>query len=110
MPNINPTVIYPGYTTNSTSDTITFSYASGAMPELSDDKAHATNGDVRAVLYALLEKFADYWVDNPNARPDFMTLVRSSSVTDGAEPYITRTYNISFRVALSSLSDLVPPT
>lgn len=111
MANIIPTVIFPGYTNNAASDTFTFSYAPGVneMPELNDAKADAASGDVRAVLYAILEKFADYWTANPNARPDFMTLVRSSSVTDGADPYITRTYNISFRVALASLADLVPP-
>lgn len=96
------------YSTNSSADTITFSYASGLMPEVTDAKAHATTGDARAVLYALLERVADWWYAADSAdRPAKMSLSRGASLVDtGTETYINRTYTITFRVAITDLNTL----
>lgn len=66
-----------------------------SLPELTAAEADAASGDIRKILYALLEKLHAVYAALPVAdRPSRMTIARSSSVNDTTGD-ITRQYTIT---------------
>jgi hypothetical protein len=62
-------------------DDVTFPIAS--VPQLTADEADATGGDIRKVLFALLEQLWDVWRALDEAdKPTRMNLVKNSAVND----------------------------
>jgi len=72
-----------------------------SLPELTAVEAHNTTGDIRKILFALLEKMRTAWDLVAIAdRPTKLTQSSSSSVSGNL---ITRTYNYSAIVEPSAL-------
>lgn len=74
-----------------------------ALEELTDTEAHATTGDWRKILFALMEMIYLKWTGTPSAdRPARVTITRTSSVnnTTGA---VTRTYRVGITLTPSAL-------
>lgn len=113
MSNPSPTTVFgPGFTSNTTSKTITFQYGNhtGAnalfnLSEIVDADVNATTGDARTIIYALVERISD-WIAALNTvdRPEnflvtsFGTLTTAAGVT-----YISRNYNIECRAQAGNL-------
>lgn len=75
---------------------VTFPIAS--IPELTAAEADGTTGDMRRVLFAMLEAFYQKWLLIAVAdRPTMMTIYRSTSTNDTTGE-ITKTYQFQFKV------------
>jgi len=86
---------------------VTFPIAS--VPELTAAEADADTGDIRKVLFALLDQIADVWYDQETAdRPVNMTIFRSSS-TDPETGEVTRNYQIQFNLAVGAIEVVDEP-
>lgn len=75
---------------------------SPAVPELTDAEANASTGDIRKILFALCDKFAQDWINTATAdRPSNMTISKSISpnVTTGQE---TTQYVFRFTTAVAA--------
>ena len=75
---------------------VTFPIAS--IPELTAAEADGDTGDMRRVLFAMLEAFYQTWLTIPTAdRPAMMTIYRNTSTNDTTGE-ITKTYQFQFKV------------
>lgn len=69
-----------------------------SFPELTAAEADATTGDIREVLYALLEVLRAKYVATAEAdRPTKMTIARSTYVDEATE-VVYRTYTVGFQL------------
>lgn len=88
-----------GYDSDSGAHTITANTNDAAsnktFPELTDVEADPTTGDVRKLMYAILNQFYASWAATAAAdRPTKMNLVRSTSENTTGD--IVRTYSLQF--------------
>lgn len=73
------------------------------FPELTAGEADGATGDIRKVLYALMEKLVSEWNERaPADRPGKMDVVKGSTLNP-ANNQITAVYQISFVLAPSAL-------
>jgi len=85
-----PTTWLPDWSEDATDITLPIA----SLPELTAAEADAVTGDIRKILYALLEKLYAVWAATATAdRPDRMTITRASVVNDDTGA-ITRNYTI----------------
>lgn len=71
-----------------------------SFAELTEDEANPTTGDIRRVLFAILEQIYTKW--NSTAledRPKKVSIYRSTSVNDQTGD-ITKTYQFQFKMAV----------
>jgi len=67
-----------------------------ALPEVTDAEAHATTGDIRKVLFGLMEAIFNAWNGTAAAdRPTRMT-VQKSAFTDVNTGLVEKTYTMRF--------------
>ena len=109
--NVTPVAVFgPNYLDNDANKTIEFTYQdvgapSWDLPELTDAAAAAADGDARTIIYALLEKVAE-WYEGlaPADRPLNMRISRSGILQDvGGDTYLSRTYNVTFKTLAGEL-------
>ena len=112
MANPTPqTVFGPNFSSDTVAKTFTFTYTNDApnaafdLPEIADGDVDPTTGDARTLIYALLEKIAEWYEALPvNSRPEYFRIVRSGTLSDvGGQTYIQRTYNAVFKTGAGSL-------
>lgn len=94
-----PTQVIASWSEDGTN--VTFPIAS--VPELTAAEADATTGDSRKVIFALMEKFYQWYLGLATAdRPTKLTISRSSS-TDDATNLTTRYYTVSVVTSASGV-------
>jgi hypothetical protein len=92
------TLLGAGYSADGT--TLTFTIAN--FPQLTSAEADAATGDVRKVLFALLDQIAVNFAALPAAdKPVKMTIQKATSNFDGSNARVS--YNFSFDLAVSGL-------
>ena len=90
-----PTVWMPNWSEDATNIIVPIA----TFPEMTAAEADAATGDIRKILYALLEKLYAVWAALAVAdRPSRMTMSRSTSVNDTTGE-ITRQYVITLVTA-----------
>ena len=99
-----PTNWLTGYSLNTNAVTVNTSNAgaTATFPELTNIEANATDGDIRKIVYAVIEQLYQKFQATPTAdRPNRMSVTRSSAV--GANNSISHTYIVSLTLAASGL-------
>lgn len=87
-----PTTWIPAWSENGTDITVPIS----SIPQLTAAEADAVTGDIRKILFALLDKVTNVHNALPEAdRPVKMRITRSTSVNDQTGG-MTRAYQIAF--------------
>jgi hypothetical protein len=113
MSNPSPAAVFgPGFTSNTTTKTITFQYANHTgtnapfnLGEIIDADVNATTGDARTIMYALLERVSDWFAAlNTVDRPEnFLVTTFGTLTTTAGVTYISRNYNIECRTQAGNL-------
>jgi len=71
-----------------------------AFPEMTAAEADATTGDIRKVLFAIMEQLWAKWLTVSVAdRPAMMTIYRSTA-TDGQTGVVTKQFVVVFKTAV----------
>jgi hypothetical protein len=74
-----------------------------SIPELTSAEVNDTTGDIRRLLFAVVDSFYQAWNAKPNAdRPVRMTVSRQTTVND-ALGTTTRNYTFSFAISTGSI-------
>lgn len=90
------------WVSNWSEDGTNVTVAIASFPELSAAEADATTGDIRDVMYAVVDKFYDEYVSKSAStnQPTRVTIARSSSVNPTGTD-IVYTYTFKFTVSLT---------
>lgn len=99
-----PTNWLTGYSLNTNAVTVNTSNAgaTATFPELTNIEANATTGDIRKIVYAVIEQLYQKFQATPTAdRPNRMSVTRSSTV--GENNNISHTYIVSLTLAATEL-------
>lgn len=102
--NKSPTNWLTGYSLNTNAVAVNTSNAgaSATFPELTNIEANATTGDIRKIVYAVIEQLHQKFQATPVAdRPNRMSITRSSSVS--ANNTVSHTYVVSLTLAATGL-------
>ena len=93
-----PTTFFAGWSEDATNVTLPLA----AVPELTAAEADATDGDIRKVLFALLEQAALAYAALPSAnKPAKMVVSRSTNLRSDGN--LDRTYTFAFELAPASV-------
>lgn len=85
----------PAWLPNWSEDATNITLPIASLPELTAAEADAASGDIRKILYALMEKLYAVWAAQEVAdRPTKFTLTRATSVNDETG-LITRQYVVT---------------
>lgn len=94
-----PTAVIASWSEDGTN--VTFPIAS--VPELTAAEADAVTGDSRKIIFALCEKFYQWYNALASAdRPTRLTIIRGNS-TNESTGRVTRTYTFQFVTAIGSI-------
>ena len=94
---LKPSTWIVGWSENGTAITVADLVA--AFPKMTAAEADADSGDIRKVLFAILEAIYAKWLAVDSAdRPAMMTVYRSTSVND-VTGETTKTFQLQFKVA-----------
>lgn len=89
-----------GYSLNTNAVTVNTSNAgaTATFPELTSSEANASTGDIRKIVYAVIEQLYQKFQATPAAdRPNRMNVSRSSTV--GTDNAVTHTYIVTLTMA-----------
>jgi hypothetical protein len=93
-----PTTFFAGWSEDGTNVTLPLA----AVPELTAAEADATGGDIRKVLYAILEQAAlAYAALATDARPAKMVITRGTNLLTSGN--LARSYTFAFELAPASV-------
>lgn len=93
-----PTACFPAWSEDATNITVPIA----SFPELTAAEADGATGDIRKILYAIIEKTWGWW----NAlliadRPSKMTLTKNVSV-DASTGIVTNVYTFTFKNSITA--------
>jgi len=92
-----PSTWMPSWAEDATNITVPIA----SFPELTAAEADGTTGDIRKVLFAILEKLWAVWAATSAAdRPAKMVLYRSTSVDEENDVY-TKQFTVVFKTAVT---------
>lgn len=97
-----------GYTLAASNVKLTTATAGGniALPQLTDTEANATTGDIREVVFAIMEALSAAWTAQaPADRPVEMTIQKTASNVVAGKV----TYNYSVSINATILTENVTP-
>jgi len=93
-----PTACFPSWSEDATNITVPIA----SFPELTAAEADAATGDIRKILYAIVEKTWTWWNALLTAdRPTKMTLTKSSSV-DTSTGIVINVYTFTFKNSITA--------
>lgn len=87
-----PTTWLPNWSEDGTNITVPIA----TFPELTAGEADATGGDIRKVLFALMEKLHQVWAATPSADRPTRMVITKTAVLAVATGEITNVYQIRF--------------
>ena len=92
-----PSVWILGWSEDGTNITVPIA----SFPELTAVEADGTSGDIRKILFALMEKLISAWNSTPIAdRPAKMNIFRSTNVNDQTG-VVTKQFSLIFNTVIS---------
>jgi len=72
------------------------------FPELTAAEADAATGDIRKVMWALMQKIYDAWTDTAAADRPAKWTISKSAVIDSTTGIVTNTFTVRFYTEISS--------
>jgi hypothetical protein len=93
-----PAAWIPGWATLGT----TISFPAPSIPELDLAEADADTGDIRKVIFALLEKIYDHYAGLPSADQPSNLTFGTSGYFNNQNGALERTYSLKFTLAATS--------
>ena len=92
----------PTWIDNMSEDGTDITIPIASFPELTAAEADAATGDIRKVMWAILQKIYDSWLNTDAAdRPTKMTISKTATI-DTVTDIVTNTFTIRFYTEVSS--------
>ena len=102
-----------GYSANDSTHTITLpiaGHANQVFTDISDAEANASSGDIRKIMYGLMEGIYTKWnAANSTDRPTNWTMYKTSSVNT-TTGIVSHTYQVQFNNTVSAQEVANEPT